>query len=300
MTRLSYISFHKGIIALITTFLCMMLASCSGETKNLKSEGFPEPLKESQVMELSVESDYMGRDMPCRIYLPKGYGGGEEYPVWYGLNSYGANEAMWVNSGITEAADKLIETGLLQPIIMVFPYTKDATFKEISEDMEDGYIDERNIDQFISKELVSYIDTHYYTKSSADSRYIGGFSMGGMISLRIAFHHTDLFSKVGGYSAAVISSNYSGTQLEEWLYPNESLNELTDVKQFAKEKGFDKLTVYLDAGKSNDPFSVGIQSLYEALQLRGITSEFQLYDGGHTLRKDSLEEYLIFYAGMNE
>lgn len=300
MTKLLYLSYKNTLFALVTTFFCLMLISCSGDTKDFRSDGFPEPLTESQVMELSVESDYMGRDMPCRIYLPKGYGGGEEYPVWYGLNSYSTNEAMWINHGIAEAADELIEAGELRPIIMVFPYTKDADIKEIQKDLEDGRIDERNIDLFISKELVPYIDTHYYTKASADSRYIGGFSMGGMISLRIAFHHTDLFSKVGGYSPSVSSGDYSGAQLEKWLYPNDNIEEINDVTQFAKEKGFDKLTVYLDAGNSNDPFSVGIQSLYEALQKRGITAEFQLYDGGHTLREDSLKKYLTFYAGANE
>jgi len=197
------------------------------------------------------------------VYLPKSYGGGKEYPVWYGLNGYSSNENMWIENG--GVAD-------------------------------DGKIGERNMDQFVCKELVPYIDSHYHTVKSADGRYIGGFSMGGMIALRIAFHHTDMFSKVGGYSAAVISSDYSGRQLEEWLFPNDNVDGVADIADFDKEKGLDKLNVFLDAGNSNDPFSVGLQSLYDALQKRGITSEFHLYDGGHTLRVSGVRGYLKFYA----
>lgn len=287
------------IILIAVAVILYLVISGTRKKDDLKSSLFPEPLQESQVMKLSVKSEFMGREMPCMIYLPKGYGNGEEYPVWYGLNGYSSNEAMWVNNGIAEYADKLIEKGEIKPLIMVFPYTKDASFQEISKDLEDGSIDERNIDRFLSQELVPYIDSHYFTKATADNRYIGGFSMGGMIALRIAFHHTDLFSKVGGYSAAVISSDYSDTQLEEWLYPNDDFDEISNITKFDKEKGFDKLKVQIDAGNSNDPFSVGLQSLYEALQKRGITTEFQLYDGGHTLRRDSIKHYLKFYAATN-
>lgn len=296
ITRRNIIS-HIITLSLHTTLISLILSGCSGSKTDLRSMGYYKPLTESRVISLSVESIYMDREMPCMIYLPKGYGYGKEYPVWYGLNSYSTTESMWIDNGIVEAADELIDNEEIEPLIMIFPYTKDTTIKEITKDLEDGKIDERNMDQFIWKELVPYIDTHYYTITKANGRYIGGFSMGGMIALRIAFHHTDLFSKVGGYSAAVISNDYSGNQLEAWLYPNDNFDEIDDVSNFDKKMGFHNLHVYLDAGNSNDPFSIGLQSLHEALQNRGIQSEFELYEGGHTLRKDSIKDYLKFYVG---
>lgn len=294
----------KGILILVISFILTMIVIIlslflRGNHKDLRAVGYSEPIKESQVLQLSVKSRVMNRAMPCLIYLPKGYGGGEEYPVWYGLNSYSTDESMWIDNGIDDIADDLIEKGELKPLIMVFPYTKDATFQEITQDFQDdGKFEERNIDKFISGELVPYIDKHYYTQPSSGSRYIGGFSMGGMIALRIAFHHSDLFSRVGGYSPSVPDSDYSDHQLEKWLYPNENFDEI-DITRFDKEKGFDKLNVYLDAGKSNDPFSAGLQSLYSALQARGIPSDFRIYDGGHTLRVSCLGDYLKFYAGKD-
>lgn len=282
----------------ITLILSVFMLSSGCTIKNdPRSAGFSEPLKESRIINLSVKSEYMGKKVSCLVYLPKGYGDGKEQQVWYGLHGYSSSENMWIDDGgVAKAADELIDNGEIEPIIMVFPYTRDATMKEISKDMEDGKIDERNMDRFVCEELVPYIDSHYFTITSAKGRYIGGFSMGGMIALRIAFHHTDMFSKVCGNSAAVLSSDYSDKQLEEWLYPNDKVGEIADIIKFDKEKGLDKLTVFLDAGNSNDPFTEGLQSLNDALKKRGIKSEFKLLDGGHNLHLDSIKDYLKFYA----
>ena len=278
----------------------LLLYGCSNHDKDLRSTGYTEPLAQSQLIELSVESEYMGREMPFLLYLPKGYCNKKEYPVWYGLHGYSSDETMWIKNDITKVADQLIGSGEIKPLIMVFPFVKDASFKEITADFEDdGKFDERNIDKFINEELVQYIDSHYCTDLSAKGRSIGGFSMGGMIALRIAFHHTDRFSMVSGYSAAVTSSDYSDRQLEEWLYPNDNMKDVKNLIRFDHKKGFDKLKVYLDAGSSNDPFSEGLQSLNDALQIRNIESEFHLLDGGHTLRANQFESYLRFFAAKD-
>jgi enterochelin esterase-like enzyme len=281
------------ILTALIVILYLLFSHRGAKIETFRNLGFDQPLTKSQVFELSLESKYMDRSMPYIIYLPKGYGNGAKYPVWYGLNSYSSKQDFWINNGIDTAADELIDAGEIEPIVMVFPYTKDSSLKEIEKDLEDGIVDERNFDQFLSKELIPYIDSHYFTVAKPEGRFIGGFSLGGMIALRIAFHHTDLFGKVGGYSAGVLYDDYSGSQLEEWLYPNDDID---DIDTFDKKKGFQNLIVQLDAGNSNDPFAVGLASLHEALQKRGISSEFELFDGGHTLRRNKTKDYLKFYV----
>jgi len=278
---------HCSIVALIVAVLLssLILSGCKNKYEDLLSAGITVPLTESQIISLSVKSSIMGREIPCKVYLPKGYGNGQKYPVWYGLHGHTQNESMWIREvAIDEVADEMIENGEIEPIIMVFPLTMDATLKEIKEDFEeDGKFDERKWDQFMWKELISYIDSHYDTVKSADSRYIGGFSMGGAIALRVAFHHPDLFSKVGGYTAAVPVNDFSGKQLEKWLYPNLDPEDISDVAQYAKENGYVNIKVYLEAGNENDPFLSALQSLNDALLERGVSSEFVIYDGGHSL-----------------
>lgn len=290
--------YRKAILIITLALLCILLIGC----RKSDSHNIPvsKPLEQSEIIKLTMESKYLDKKVPYIVYLPKGYGDGTEYPVWYGLHGFSMNETMWVNNGIVELADELIDSGEIEPLIMVFPFVKDASLKEIEDDFkDDGKLDERNVDKFISAELIPYIDSQYFAVTSQDGRYIGGFSMGGMMALRIAFHHTDLFSKVGGYSAGVLSNDFSDKQLEKWLFPNDNTDDIDDVAAFAKEKGFTNLNIYLDAGNVNDPFTVGLQSLYEALQLRNINSEFVIFDGGHSLQTSLFEDYLKFYTGID-
>ena len=279
----------------------ILLCGCGKKNEYFLDSGIRLPLAESLVIKIRIASKFMDRDMPCNIYFPAGYGGGSSYPVLYALHGHSSTEDMWIDAGLPESADGLIEEKRIGPLIMVFPHTKDADAKEIKADWaDDGKFDERNVDKFISRELVHYIDTHFDTMKSAEERYIGGLSEGGAIALRTAFHHPDLFSRVGGYTPAVTSSDYSGTQLEKWLFPNDDPGKIKDAARFASKHHFTKLTVYLDAGNLNDPFMQGVQSLNTALEKRGIQSEFHLYEGGHSLEHNhgDYSAYLEFFAGI--
>lgn len=282
-------------VLVVLCSLCLIMTACTKSAK--RTIAVSEPLETYTLEKHTLYSEALEQDIPFLIYVPKGYGDGTEFPVWYGLHSFGANQTMWPDNGITELADALAAGEKITPLIMVFPLVQDATAIEIREDLKDGKIDERKTDIFISKELVPFIDDHYFTIRDRKARFIGGFSMGGMLALRIGFHHPDLFSKIGAYSPAVPSQDYSNTQLEKWLNPNEQTSDIKDVKQYAKKKSYTSIELYLDAGNNNDPFRTGVESLHEALMKRGITASFVLYDGGHSLQKNYFEDYLTFYVG---
>ncbi len=257
-------------------------------------------LSESRIVKLSINSTYTKRPMPFIVYLPEGYGGGDAYPVWYGLHGYGSDENMWIRSvSADKAADAAISSGETKPLIMVFPITRYDSVKEVQENRDkDGKFGEQYYDQFVSKELVPYIDSHYDTLKSASGRAIGGFSMGGMIALRIAFHHPDMFGKAAGFSAAVPSSDFSDRQLEKWLFPNDNVDEMTDIDGFDRDKGFAAVRVYLDCGTVNDTFFPGLQSLNECLLKKGIKSEFHTFEGGHDIShvKKDITQYFRFFT----
>jgi len=284
-----------AVIALIA-MVVLLSFGCAGRDRD--SFGIDLPLAQSQVISLTLESECMEREMPFMVYFPQGYGGGDAYPVWYALHGYGSTESMWLDAGIGKAADELIEGGEIDPMIMVFPLTRYDSLEIIQADLADGKREESRMDRFLCEELIPYIDARCDTIASSECRYIGGFSMGGMIALRTAFHHPDLFGKAGGYSPAMPSSEYSGTQFEEWLYPNDTFEEV-DVAALARENSLTSLKVWLDCGTANDPFSEPIQSLRDALRKRGIPAEFRLYDGGHDIHNvmDNIEECLTFYSG---
>lgn len=297
--------FHKEGTILQASFWVVFLLLCSflsyGYASQLywnKSVLAVQPEAQSCISSFSFESKYMGFNVPCMIYLPIGYNSATSYPVWYGLHGNSSSETMWLQTaGIGSVADKLIKEDASHPIIMVFPFVRYDSAKTIQEDMKDGIRSENLSEQYICKELIPYVDSKYSTIQSPDGRFIGGFSMGGLFSLQIALHHPDLFGKVGGYSPALVYSDFSDERFETWMNNGNPTNATADIAHYAKNKGLEKLQVYIDYGKDGDPFAKGAQSLNEALLRRGINSKLYVHGGGHSLQIDKLEEYLRFYIG---
>ena len=52
-------------------------------------------------------------------------------------------------------------------------------------------------------DVIPYVQSHYRVYTDRDHRAIAGLSMGGIESLQIGLNHLDLFSYVGGFSAAI-------------------------------------------------------------------------------------------------
>ena len=283
---------RRASCALIVLLL-LPFASCAPS----KPEPVAPPLTESQVARYTLASAAFGGEVAYMVYLPKGYSADQRYPVWYAMHGYSSTEKMWLSdAGVGAVADDLILEGTLTPMIMVFPYTRYDDAKTIEADLADGTLGPSRMERFLCDELIPYIDTHYSTIASQVGRSIGGFSMGGLFALQIGLHHPDLFSKIGAYSPALTYRDFGGDHFERWL--SLDATEATRLEGYAKRLNLDKLAVYLDCGDENDPFSEGAASLCDALTARGVSVEFHPHEGGHTLQKDLLEEYLLFYGSL--
>ena len=230
------------------------------------------------------------------VYLPAGYGGGKRYPVWYAMHGYSSTERMWLTeAGVGKVADELIQSGKLASMILVFPLSRYDSAKVIQKDMADGKRGPSGMERFLCDELVPQIDAQYATLATSERRYIGGFSMGGLFALQIGLHRPDLFGKIGAYSPALETADFSGDRFERWLAVEPAAAE--PLSGYAAAHGLDALSIYLDCGDERDPFSAGAASLEQALKARGIATQFHPHDGGHSLRLDLLEQYLLFYTG---
>ena len=156
-------------------------------------------------------------------------------------------------------------------------------------------------EDYIIYEAIPYIDEHFSTDTSRDKRYIGGYSMGGFAALYLAFHHPDLFSKVGGHSPSLFAdiSAYDETSWQKWLYPNEEVRAERDPILLADKKNLDGLSVFLDTGE-HDPNVDGCQKLYERLTKKGVTTDYHLFSGTHGFGYCShhMKDYLLFYASQ--
>ncbi|RAU92610.1 esterase [Paenibacillus sp. YN15] len=246
------------------------------------------------VRKLTFKSNALGKDKRFNIYLPPGYSSGSDaYPVLYMIHGTGNNENQWMpDLGLDTAADKLIGENRIRPLIIVTPQI-DSSYGLNSE--EKGLYSD-----YLTQDLVSFVDKHFRTLPSREDRYIGGLSMGGFAALNNAFRHPELFSKVGGHSPALWMDYWADTgDLQAWLYPDEETRKARDPLSLAETADFEDLTVFLDSGKHDGyRFYEGSELLYNKLLEKGIQVEYHLWDGEHTKNywSSHTEDYLMFFA----
>jgi S-formylglutathione hydrolase FrmB len=152
---------------------------------------------------VSLEGNLIG-DSPKRsvlVYLPPNYDKQTEvrYPVVYLLHGFtvAANKT-WIieNEGlrmnISAMMDKLIAEQKVRPMILVMP---DGSNK-FGGSFYTNSITTGNWEDFITRDLISFIDKKYRTMPNAESRGIVGHSMGGYGVIKLAMKHPDIYGAV--------------------------------------------------------------------------------------------------------
>lgn len=122
------------------------------------------------------------------VYLPDGYGSGEErYPTLY--VNYG--KEMLDDAGMANTLDNLIGRSI-RPIIAVFLHSLSPY--EYARSQRHVYA------QMLVEDLVPYIDSRYRTLKSRDDRAIMGVDEGGYAACYLGFSYPDVFGKIAAQS----------------------------------------------------------------------------------------------------
>ncbi|MDB5084103.1 MAG: endo,4-beta-xylanase [Bacilli bacterium] len=266
----------------------LLLTSCGGQSSTVKT--------------VSFHSDSLKKDMQVDIYLPLNYNPSEKYPVLYLLHGKDGNSHSWTTGffgynavDINNTADKLIAEGKIKPLIIVSPELDNGygiNTSPVTQSVS-GY-NRGMYEDYIFDDLVSYVDAHYDTIPNRNSRFIGGFSMGGFAALHDGFLHQDLFSKVGVMSAALW---VGGTPAElNWLYPTAKDKQSTDPISIANDRTINDLSVEILEG-AQDPFVNADYALYNVLKQKNANVTYQMYPGGHTYSfwRTHAQELLLFF-----
>jgi S-formylglutathione hydrolase len=159
----------------------------------------------------SLEGSLLG-DSPDRdvaVFLPPGYKTSprQRFPVVYMLHGFTDNVGQWWGDvkhfvNVPEAIRQMLtEVDGAHEMILVMPnaYTRfQGSFYSSS-------IATGDWETFVSSELVAYIDKHYRTLATAQSRGLFGHSMGGYGAIRIGMRHPDVFSSVYAMSACCLT-----------------------------------------------------------------------------------------------
>ena len=171
-----------------------------------------QPVPHGEIHTLWYQSKSLGSIRRVTIYTPPGYleGGDRRYPVLYLFHGANADETAWTRLGhLNLILDNLLASGKIKPFVVVMPFGYPAPpgsqgaggFNSIAEDFSRDLIGD----------VIPLVESHFRVDTDRDHRAIAGLSMGGLESLSIGLNHLELFSYVGGFSAAVRPPEFAKT-----------------------------------------------------------------------------------------
>lgn len=202
----------------------------------------------SQSLEGNLEGDAVDRDVT--VYLPPSYAKDPKrrYPVVYALHGYSINNIIWSGEIKTpQTIEGAFATGTRE-MIVVLPS---------SQTLHNGSIYSNsatigNWEAFVSRDLVSYIDSHYRTIADRRSRGLVGHSMGGYGAARIGMKHSDIFGSLYIMSPCCMSAREvppadMAKKLENFVVTAKTVGDAVKLDWFARA------TLAVAAAWSPDP-----------------------------------------------
>jgi enterochelin esterase-like enzyme len=215
----------------------------------------------------------MDKPMDYLVLLPACYAEDDQkrYPVLYLIHGLNADQSQWLDLGIDQAAEQMMQKGEIPPFLIVLPF--DHSFKQPGE---------YRYEEVFLEHLIPQIDSDYRTQSSRQARAIGGLSRGGAWAIYLASRNPETFSIVGAHSPVVFASTGGALTLL-----------LRDMRPKSRP------TFYVDAGDKDIDFR-GIQAFTKLLDSYGYPHEWRQNVGYHdeTYWRAHIEEYLRWYGSQ--
>ena len=199
----------KKRIHLFLIFLLFLLQSTilPGQDKQIPKGTVQRIRVHGKGLENNLSGD--SADRYVSIYLPAGYKSNpkKRYPVVYFLHGYTDDDAKfygfskhWMN--IVPILDTVFGTGKVREMIVVTP----NAYNRFQGSMYSNSITTGNWEDYVAKELVAFMDSHYRTIATAAGRGLCGHSMGGYGALRIGEKYPSVFSSIYLLSPCCLNS----------------------------------------------------------------------------------------------
>ena len=240
---------------------------------------------------IDVMSTKMGRVIRNTVVLPAQYSQKKNptrfFPVVYLLHGAQGSYRDW-----PKKAD-LRSLATQYAVIIVCPDGQDSWYF-------DSPIDPNfQFETYVTKELRSYIETHYRTINHPKYRAITGLSMGGHGALWLAWRHPEIYGSCGSMEGGV--DIYSDPN--RWKV-NERLGDFESNKEVWREHSVISLVptlepgqnIVIDAGK-NDIFINDNNALHALLDEYGIPHDYTVRPGKHSWSfwVNALDYQMLFF-----
>ncbi|MHA6720430.1 alpha/beta hydrolase [Sphingomonas sp. RS6] len=220
------------------------------------------------VSEIEYWSESIGGKRRAHVYTPPGYmNGTARYPVLYLVHGAGDSDDSWTSVGHAHyILDNLIAAGKAKPMIVIMPFghTPDRPGVDMLSNNDFG--------NDLLKDLMPYVEQHFRTLNTPDTRAMAGLSMGGAHTIRNGLTHPELFHYIGIFSMGLGFGDDAAKQVTDYETANDAA-----LKRGSKEFRL----VYYAMGK--DDFLHGtVAPTRGMLNKYGIAHVYNETPGGHT------------------
>jgi enterochelin esterase-like enzyme len=159
-----------------------------------------------QALEGNLEGDSIDRD--AIVFLPPGYNQNRtrRYPVVYALHGYSIGAEQWSQEIHVPQTIEGAFAGGAREMIVVLPDSKTVH----NGSMYSSSVTTGDFENYVARDVVSYMDAHYRTIATRESRGLVGHSMGGYGATRIGMKHADVFGSLYIMSPCCLSPRGTG------------------------------------------------------------------------------------------
>jgi enterochelin esterase-like enzyme len=250
---------------LIFVAITLLLAACS--VQPALGVACAEQEGSLHVVHLGPEEIEHGFPYTINVYLPPCYQVENErrYPILYLFPGRSSLPSTWFDHGVGEAADKLVTSGEIPPLIMV-------GLENIEWDYEA---------ETFANYIYPYVESHYRNLPGRQYHAVAGGSMGGAPSYRMALRFPERFSSAGLFGSGIILGEEE--RVSAWLAalaPNQ------------------RPRLFLNTGLQDADLIDRAQELEAIFSQHGVTAHTIYTDGGHsyTYWVSNFDEFLRWLA----
>ena len=251
------------------------------------------PVPHGEVRIKPYVSKTMGVGRTLWVYTPPNYERGSNFPVLYLFHGGGDIESGWTMIGrANNILDNLIAEGKARPMLVVMPLghavqsfwagparpspNAPAPGAGRGAGQPPAPAGLNLFGRELVEEVIPMIEGSFKVSKRADDRAIGGLSMGGGLTMNVAFNRPELFRHV------VIMS--SGAATPDQTYPTFFASAAKINQQFK--------TFWIGIGKDYALVGAGSKTLTDTLNAKGIKHTYRVTEGRH--------EWTVWRQHLNE
>ncbi|MDO8409549.1 MAG: alpha/beta hydrolase-fold protein [Phenylobacterium sp.] len=237
----------------------------------------------------SLRSIHVPGDIPLNIYLPPGFEITpiRAYPLLLLLHGGGGSEKDLAR--FADVIDRAIAEGQIAPLVIAMPGARRSLYMDYRDRSEQW-------ETFILQELVPHLRATLPVAATRPRTFLGGWSMGGLGALRLAFKHPETFGAVAAVEPALeptLAWSEVGPEVKFWRSDEvyaQIFGSPVDAEYWAannpatiarrEPRRLVDLGVYVEVGDQDMLYlAQGVEFLHRVLFDAGVAHEYRLVRG---------------------